>query len=80
MGRGTTTTIPGRQGAKKPTSAVVSWRESRQEGRRWQPDWVWTMCRELMTEHEQSVVDEPYADCGSALRVGAGVSAGLVEN
>jgi hypothetical protein len=33
-----------------------------------------------MTEHEQSVVDEPCADGGSVVRVGAGVSVGLVEN
>ena len=31
-------------------------------------------------EHEQSVVDEPCADCGSVLRVGVCVSAGPVEN
>ena len=32
-----------------------------------------------MTEHEQSVVDEPCAECGSVLRVGVCVSAGPVE-
>ena len=31
-------------------------------------------------EHEQSVVDEPCAECGSLLRVGVRVSAGPVEN
>ena len=30
-------------------------------------------------EHEQSVVDEPCAECGSLLRVGVRVSAGPVK-